>query len=447
MQLRNKRRGNVRATLAGLAAGLLAANGARAADDTGSRVDSGILFYQESGGRVQAIEPELSGKFDFGNQSFLSLGLVSDSLTGASPNGAVPSNKLQTFVTPARTQGSTSVTGASGGSTLVVVPSSTGTATTVRQYTVAPGKLPLDPGFSDQRYGLNLGWSQPIGGDRTASVGGSYSTEHDYQSLTGTVGIAQDFNDKNSTLNLAVNFESDSSQPIGGTPTPFTMMSGLLKGPNASRTETDVVLGLTQIMNRYWIVQVNYQYGYSQGYQNDPYRIISVVDPVSGVPLDNIYESRPGTRTRQSVYIENKIHLDDDIVDIGARYYRDSWGISSTTLEASDRSALGDRLYVEPSVRWYRQNAASFYRPFLLSNQALPQYASSDTRLGSFDGLTFGVKFGLAVGDTGEISLRGEYYRQSGNQHPSGVVGQLARQDLFPSLSAASIMLGYSFGL
>jgi hypothetical protein len=98
-------------------------------------------------------------------------------------------------------------------------------------------------------------------------------------------------------------------------------------------------------------------------------------------------------------------------------------------------------------VRWYRQTAASFYRYYLVGNQAIPQYVSSDTRLGSFDGITFGTKFGLAVGQGGEISLRGQYYMQSGNQHPSNAIGQLAHQNLFPSLNAVSVMLGYSFDL
>ena len=98
-------------------------------------------------------------------------------------------------------------------------------------------------------------------------------------------------------------------------------------------------------------------------------------------------------------------------------------------------------------MRWYRQSAASFYRSYLVANQSLPQYASSDTRLGSFDAFTFGAKFGLAVGEGSEISLRGEYYVQSGNQHPSNAIGQLANQNLFPSLQAINVMLGYSFDL
>lgn len=446
MQLKKAAKGKLQATLAGLAAGLLG-GGAHAADPAVSHVDTGILFYQELGGRVQAIEPELNGTLVFPDQHILTIGIVSDTLTGASPNGAVPSSKSQTFVTPAKPQGSSSVTSASGGTVVVPPPSGSGPGMLVRQYKVAPGALPLDPGFSDQRYALNLGWAQPIDESRTASVAATYSTEHDYRSISGSASIAQDLNSKNTTLNLAVNFESDLSQPIGGTPTPFTQMSGQLKGPNASRTESDVVLGLTQIVNRYWILQLNYQYGYSNGYQNDPYRILSVVDPISGDPTNYLYESRPKTRIKQSLYLESKFHIDDDILDVSARYYRDSWGLSSTTLEISDRSALSSDLYFEPLVRWYRQSAASFYKDYLVANQSLPQYASSDTRLGSFDAFTFGAKFGLAVGEGSEISLRGEYYVQSGNQHPSNAIGQLANQNLFPSLQAINVMLGYSFDL
>ena len=44
------------------------------------------------------------------------------------------------------------------------------------------------------------------------------------------------------------------------------------------------MLGLTEVMTRRWLMQLNYSYDAQSGYQNDPYRIISVVDPISGEP-------------------------------------------------------------------------------------------------------------------------------------------------------------------
>ena len=57
----------------------------------------------------------------------ISLGFVFDSVSGATPNGAVPSDLPQTFVTPIKAQGSTAtVTSASGVSTIIHLPPSPG---------------------------------------------------------------------------------------------------------------------------------------------------------------------------------------------------------------------------------------------------------------------------------------------------------------------------------
>ena len=53
------------------------------AEDHGWQVDTAALFYKESDGRVQAAEPVVSMKKDFGDEKILNMKLVLDSLTGA----------------------------------------------------------------------------------------------------------------------------------------------------------------------------------------------------------------------------------------------------------------------------------------------------------------------------------------------------------------------------
>ena len=478
MQLKRRRhttkKGNIRRTLATLAAGLLATGGARAQDqtsqssakysdlfyesqptaspDTGSRVETGFLYYQESGGRVQALEPTISAALNLGEDQFLTLGFTSDTLTGASPNGAVPSDHAQNFVTPIRApvSGSSVIsTSASGGSTIIQLPPTPGqlaVAALGRQYTVSPNALPVDAGFHDQRYAGNIGWSQSLGAVTKASVGVGYSSESDYSAITVNGSFSQDFNSHNTTVSVASSLEFDNSQPFGGTPSGLTSMNGQWKGPSADRTVVDGVLGLTQAITRTWLAQFNYSYGISQGYNTDPYRIVSVVNQASGEPLDYLYEKRPHERTRQSIYLDNKVHIVESVLDISARYFWDSWGIKSTTVQAAERVDLGDMIYVEPQVRWYHQSAASFYRSFLISGAALPAYASSDTRMGNFTGLTYGLKLGLTVTENSEINVLGQYYKQSGEGHLASAPGQLAQQNLFPGVSAVSVLVGYSLG-
>ena len=71
------------------------------ADELGSfNIDSAVLFYKEDGGRVQAIEPMVSVTRTSTNGNVLSAKVTYDALTGATPNGATPWSKTQTFVAP-----------------------------------------------------------------------------------------------------------------------------------------------------------------------------------------------------------------------------------------------------------------------------------------------------------------------------------------------------------
>jgi hypothetical protein len=415
-----------------------------------SEFDSAILVYQESGARVQAIEPTANLAVHGADNRELNFGLVADAISGATPNGAVPSDQSQSFVTPIKARGSSaSVTSASGGSTIIQLPPTPGQlaqAALGRQYTVAPNTLPVDKGFRDHRGAFTFGWSQPLGGISRIGFGGGYSRESDYQSITGNVNLAQNFNSDNSTVSLGLNTELDSSFPYGGIPTPMAVMSAQWK-PSSSRDKTQLgfVLGLTQVVTRNWLMQLNYSYDAQSGYLNDPYRIISVVDPVSGEPTSSLYENRPGKRQSQSVYWNNKIDLGPAVTEIGLRYFKDSWGIASQTADVSERINLSRSIYVEPSVRWYQQSAANFFHDFLVGNQPMPAYASSDVRLDKFHALTYGMKLGFKWNARSEVYLQGDYYAQAGDPHPADAIGQLRRQNLFTGTKAAFAMIGYQW--
>ncbi len=49
----------------------------------------------------------------------------------------------------------------------------------------------------------------------------------------------------------------------------------------------------------------------------------------------------------------------------------------------------------------------------------------------------------MSLDDDTEWSLRVEYYDQSGNGSPAEAVGQLRQQNLFPSLKAVTVLLGF----
>ena len=469
MQLTPRRLGRISAALGLLSANLLSATTAHAqsansgpvlapaeanraapdaVDDSASdlgltRIDSAVLFYQESGGRVRATEPVISAALNDDDGDVLSVKLTSDIVTGATPNGAAPWSQPQTFTTPTHAPGATAtVTSASGNSRIVTLP---GSGTVARQYTTAANTLPVDTGFKDTRYAIDIGYLQALTPDLRLSGAVAASRERDYSSYSGVLGYAEDFNQKRTTASLGLSFEYDQSRPVFGTPTAFAIMSASPKGANKSKTVVGLVAGVTEVVNRYWLAQLNYSVGTTNGYQNDPYRIISVVDPATGAPLQYIYEGRPDNRLRQSLYFGNKLALGPTFADISVRGYHDSWGINSVTVDVSERVPITRHIYLEPQWRYYRQTAATFFDNYLISGAPMPAFASSDSRLGKFSANTVGLKFGYTFRRGSEFYLEADHYKQSGDAHPAGVIPGLANQNLFSGVAANSVVLGYSF--
>ena len=459
MQLTETPAGRIATCLGALTASLLAVASADAQEATvpsimaepapgvGSTViDTAVLFYQEQGGRVRAIEPSSSIAMALSGGDVISGSVTFDSLTGATPNGAAPWTGTQTFtakIPSPSTQVTT--TSASGGRTTTTIP---GTGLSTSSFTTPAGSVPLDRGFHDHRVAGTLGYSWLVDPDTRVKFGGALSFEHDYRSYSGNLGISRDLNQKNTTLSLAANYEYDQSRPNYGTPTPFQDYTTQITGGNDHKSVISLVGGVTQTVTGTWLTQLNYSIGFNKGYQSDPYKVLSVVDPVTGAPQSYLYENRPRSRTRQSVYWGNRIGLGPTVADVSFRYYHDNWGINAITAEISDVIPLTYDISVEPSVRYYHQGAADFYRRYLLGGAALPQFASADSRLGKFSAITFGMKATARLFRNDDIFpdmdvyVVGERYRQTGAHTDPTAPGALSTLDFFSGVHAFTIMTG-----
>lgn len=432
MQLKKTR--GLAIALAQASATLLGGASIAHAEDNGWQVDTAALLYSEADSRVQAAEPVINLKKDYGDERVLNLKGVLDSLTGASPNGAAPAAKTQVF------------TGPSGNGT----------------YTANPGELPLDGEFKDTRVALSGNWTQPIAEHTRATVGGNVSSEFDFTSVGLNGALARDINDKNTTLSAGLNLEFDSVKAVGGAPKPLTTMSDQIKQADDSRTQIDLLLGVTQILGRHSLLQLNYNLSSSSGYHNDPYKVLTVLDGsnnlvASATPgqYQYLYENRPDSRTRHSLYAGWKYIFTEDVIDLSYRYTTDDWGVSSNTLDAKYRWAVSPTWYVEPHLRWYSQTEADFWKPYLKDGvdvtvagttvTPLLTEASADPRLGAFDATTVGVKVGYLLGRDSELNLRVEQYDQKANAPAAPATGDLAGQKMMPDTAATTLTVGYSF--
>ncbi|MEP7246348.1 MAG: DUF3570 domain-containing protein [Gammaproteobacteria bacterium] len=404
-------------------------------------VDSAVLYYKEDQGRVQAIEPVVNLTRDFGEERILGLKITYDSLSGGSPNGAIPSRNAQTFATPS----GASLQAASGEPVTYTTSSGKVVAQLekVTLYTTPAGQLPLDPSFHDQRVAVRGNWQQRLGDAMRLSVGGDLSHEYDFMSVGVNGTLARDFNNKNTTLSFGGNWEQDAVRPVGGAPVGGTDYTQLQKTGNESKNLGGVLFGLTQVMNRRWLAQLNFSYDRSTGYQNDPYKILSVVN-AGGDTVGYRFENRPDGRSRQSVFLENKVAVGRDVLDFSMRLMKDDWGIRSRTADLRYRWELGNGKYLEPQARYYKQTAADFYNVFVNENSMPAQFMSADPRLGSFDAMTYGVKFGMPLADKSELSIRIEQYRQSARDLPPAF-GQLQGLDLVPGLKSVMLQVGWRF--
>jgi hypothetical protein len=388
-------------------------------------VDSALAYYHEDG-RIQAIEPVVDVAKVFADGRALNFNVTFDALSGASPNGALTSHDPQTFSSPS--------------------------GKAAHRYTTAPGQLPADSNYHDDRIAVGGNWTVPLGRLDQVTLGGKVSAEDDFFSATVNASIAHDFNEKNTTLSFGIDNEYDSIHPIGGAPVPGNDYAFAEKQTGGKTKDgVGLLLGVTQVMTRNWLSELNISVDRFQGYLNDPYKFSSIINGAGGTAGYD-YESRPDQRTRKSAYWENRIAWDSRLSSaLSLRYMSDDWGVRSDTAQLHLRWSLSNReRYVEPTFRWYRQTAADFYSPFILETAKPPTgYESSDSRLGAFHALTYGVKYaqklpGLGSRAESELSVRAEYYQQTMSERgpvPAGLQGL----DLYPDLKAILVQIGWRF--
>ena len=269
-------------------------------------------------------------------------------------------------------------------------------------------------------------------------------------------GLARDFYNKNTTLSAGFSFAHDVLNPVGGVSNPLTPILPSAQsymedqgyrlnalGDEETKDTIDLLFGLTQVINRRMLVQLNYSYSSVDGYQNDPYKLVSQVDD-SGIVQQNLYESRPDQRTKQSLFAQTKYHFEDSILDFSYRYMWDDWGISSNTFDVRYRVPVSTG-YIEPHIRYYQQDAADFYQPFIYDSQALPDYVSADYRVGDLDGITVGLKYGFPLENGDELSFRLEFFQQTPNNPGVELPPELESLPMFEKVQAVVLQVNYSF--
>jgi hypothetical protein len=195
--------------------------------------------------------------------------------------------------------------------------------------------------------------------------------------LDGTVEIF----DKHTTLIGSLSFSDDTLSP---TDTGISEARAEAKGEK--KKSFSIYEGISQILNKYSVLQVGIGYTHLSGYLSDPYKF---------------YDNRPSSRGQLTVSAQHKQFInffDGAALTSNYRYYNDDWGIDSHTADVTwsqqfDFSQF--QIIASPLFRYYTQTQADFYS--LERSPASDQLNSSDYRLS-----TYGA---IAIGFSSEINL------------------------------------------
>ncbi len=362
-------------------------------------IDASSLYYSEADDRVKVVKFVVGVGGDVSDRDRVTLLSVLDTMSGSTPSGAV------------RNKGSSNTTtGASaGGGTGMTDPNASALAE-----------------FDDTRLGNSITWTHSHDNNWTMDYNAAVSIENDYRSFSAAATVSKESASKDYLFTLGAAGTYDQVFRVGGgdTPVGLSQIGDDLSAGQGEKVTTDIILGVTHVINRRTVAQANLTFSRSQGYLTDPYKVFSVIDEVNDVPVQesSYYEKRPGSRQRAAITfkLNHQTYPTNNIIHGSYRYYTDDWGVDSHTFNFNYRFPLANTSYIEPSIRLYVQGKASFYQSkFFVPNAAVdpttifPDYISADYRLDDMISVTPGIRYGKEVGKDGHLRVRLEYMHQS----------------------------------
>lgn len=348
-------------------------------------VDLSYYTYSEDD-RVDVDSYIASVRGNLSDRDEIKLGVVLDTLTGATPTGAVQSSSI------------TTVTGTSGA----------GFSTSGEAQALAP--------FDDTRLAVDAEWTRELNRTLRIRPNAYVSIESDYEALGGGITLEKDTSDKQTTFSFAIGGSSDTvSQIDGTTPVPLSDVQDQDFAEEGERETIDAVVGVTRIINARTIAQFNLFWSQSDGYHTDPYKVVSIAND-SDIELRRIYERRPDDRSRQGFFTSwaHEFAGSGQTLAFDYRYYTDDWGVDSNTIGVRYRfpEVPTRASFLEPFGRLYHQSAADFYVRNLGVGEPVPTFVSADNRLAELQSVTIGLKWGIRVGNNGTLKLRAFRFEQ-----------------------------------
>jgi hypothetical protein len=237
-------------------------------------------------------------------------------------------------------------------------------------------------------------------GKSTYSAGIINSVEPDYRSNTTYYSVSQDMFGDLTTLSMTYkrgwdHVYRDLKDPTTGRIINDPSFGGSDKDGNPiSFKDADhrgYAVGLSQILTRNMIASFNYEVLTDQGYLQSPYRKILYLDPNAGLGYTQAEQIYPNTRTSNAGSIQVKYYLPYRAALSGQyRYFQDTWGIRAHTAELGYTHPAWRHWIFDGTVRYYTQNAASFYSD-LFPRANSQNFEARDRELAAFNSYMAGI--------------------------------------------------------
>lgn len=248
----------------------------------------------------------------------------------------------------------------------------------------SPGVIMSGASIQDNRVEVGV-TTRYFWADGNAGFAVSHSDEDDYEATALAFDASWNTADDARTWSTSFSSSRDTLNPTQGVIPVFI-------------TEEDLdtqsgYFGVSQILSRTAIARIGLSYTLSEGYLSDPYKF---------------RDQRPDSHERLSLSAGYRRFLigSDASLQIDYRYYADSWGTDSHTVEVAWAQNLPGSL-LTPYLRYYTQREADFFG--VIANTDA-QYYADDYRLSSYGAVTLGARWAVALGESWTLELEAERY-------------------------------------
>jgi Protein of unknown function (DUF3570) len=223
------------------------------------------------------------------------------------------------------------------------------------------------------------------------------STEPDYKSYSGRLGVTAEFFERNTTLSLFIGYGYDTVDPIEVPPGEVALWP-------AAHDRWNAGVMVSQILTPRVVLYGGAAGNHQAGTLSNPYRRALI--------RTSLFPERlPSKRDRFTGFISLAWYLGwDTALHVRQGAYVDSWDLKALIPELKVVKELGDRGLLALKYRFYWQTAASFYAP---SYDDLELLRTGDVRLGRLINHVPGADFSWTVlgrrGGFGALTLGAGY--------------------------------------